>query len=194
MVHPGQRVRLRAVGCPPGGDVWFEEGTSLRAGPDGSFTTEFEIPPGSPNHEVAASYRFEKDSILLSFFPHMHLRGKAYRYELIYPDQRREVLLNVPRYDFNWQLHYKFREPIAVPAGSKGLRVAVATGGGPFPNITLATGGPKGRFFTGSGLRQIRGKLYELRFRNAREAKQNMLIITSGRKEGVAYQVAYQAF
>lgn len=84
--------------------------------------------------------------------------------------------------------------PIAVPAGAKGLRVAVATGGGPFPNITLGTGGPKGRFFTGSGLRQIRGKLYELRFRTERERKQNMLIVTSGRKEGVAYQVAYQAF
>lgn len=84
--------------------------------------------------------------------------------------------------------------PIAVPAGSTGLRVAVSTGGGPFPNITLATGGPKGRFFSGSGLRQIRGKLYELRFRNEREAKRNMLIVTSGRKEGVAYQVAYQAF
>lgn len=84
--------------------------------------------------------------------------------------------------------------PIAVPAGSKGLRVAVATGGGPFPNITLATGGPKGRFFTGSGLRQIRGKLYELRFRSEQERQQNMLIITSGRKEGVAYQIAYQAF
>jgi hypothetical protein len=85
---------------------------------------EFEIPPGSPNHEVAASYRFEKDSVVLSFFPHMHLRGKAYRYELIYPDQRREVLLSVPRYDFNWQLHYKFAEPLAVPAGS----VLTATG------------------------------------------------------------------
>lgn len=54
----------------------------------------------------------------------MHLRGKAYRYELTYPDQRREVLLNVPRYDFNWQLHYKFAEPLSVPAGS----VLTATG------------------------------------------------------------------
>ena len=84
--------------------------------------------------------------------------------------------------------------PLAVPAGSKGIRVAVATGGGPFPNITLATGGPKGRFFAGSGLRQIRGKLYELRFRSEQERRQNMLIITSGRKEGVAYQIAYQSF
>ncbi len=85
---------------------------------------EFEIPPGAPNHEVAASYRFERDSVLLSFFPHMHLRGKAYRYELTYPDQRREVLLNVSRYDFNWQLHYKLAEPLAIPAGS----ILTATG------------------------------------------------------------------
>ena len=46
VVHPGQMVRMRAVGCPPNGDVSFEDGTSLRAGRDGSFTTEFEIPPG----------------------------------------------------------------------------------------------------------------------------------------------------
>ena len=46
VVHPGQRVRMRAVGCPPGGQVWFEDGTALRAGQDGSFTTSFEIPPG----------------------------------------------------------------------------------------------------------------------------------------------------
>lgn len=103
----------------------------------------------------------------------------------------REVQVSKARLVNGLSTHYV---PLAVPAGSKGLRVAVATGGGPFPNITLATGGPKGRFFTGSGLRQIRGKLYELRFRNAAEAKQNMLIVTSGRKEGVAYQIAYQAF
>jgi mono/diheme cytochrome c family protein len=80
--------------------------------------TDFEIPPGAPHHEVPASFRFEKDAVLLSFFPHMHLRGKAYRYELLYPDGRSEVLLDVPRYDFNWQLHYQFDEPLAVPAGS----------------------------------------------------------------------------
>jgi hypothetical protein len=46
VVHPGQQVRMRALGCPPGGQVWFEDGTALRAGPDGGFTTTFEIPPG----------------------------------------------------------------------------------------------------------------------------------------------------
>jgi hypothetical protein len=46
VVRPGQLVRMRAVGCPPGGQVRFEEGTAITAGPDGSFSTEFEIPPG----------------------------------------------------------------------------------------------------------------------------------------------------
>jgi hypothetical protein len=46
VVRPGQTVRMRAVGCPPGARVSFEDGTSLRAGADGGFTTEFEIPPG----------------------------------------------------------------------------------------------------------------------------------------------------
>ncbi len=57
--------------------------------------------------------------ILLSFFPHMHLRGKAYRYELTYPDQRREVLLNVPRYDFNWQLSLPVRRAAPGPGGHR---------------------------------------------------------------------------
>lgn len=46
VVHPGQRVRMRAVGCPPNGEVRFEDGTTLLARDDGSFTAEFEIPPG----------------------------------------------------------------------------------------------------------------------------------------------------
>ena len=46
VVRPGQTVRMRAAGCPPNGDVRFEDGTSMRASDDGSFSTEFEIPPG----------------------------------------------------------------------------------------------------------------------------------------------------
>jgi hypothetical protein len=103
----------------------------------------------------------------------------------------KQVQLSKPRSVRGLSTHYI---PIAVPAGAKGLRVAVATGGGPFPNITLATGGPRGRFFAGSGLQQIRGKMYELRFQNDKEREKNVLIITSGRKDPVAYQVAYQAF
>jgi hypothetical protein len=83
--------------------------------------------------------------------------------------------------------------PIAVPAGATKLRVAIATGGGPRPNVQLVTGGPKGRAFTGGTLKVINGKSFEFTFKNEAERKSNMLIVTSGRRDPVAYQIAYQA-
>ena len=76
------------------------------------------IPAGAANHEVRRCYTFEKDTMLISFTPHMHYRGKDARYELTRPDGRRETLLSVPRYDFNWQLNYRARDPIYVEKGS----------------------------------------------------------------------------
>jgi mono/diheme cytochrome c family protein/peroxiredoxin len=78
----------------------------------------FVIPAHADNHEVLSERRFLKDTTLLSLFPHMHLRGKSFRYELVYPDGRSEILLDVPRYDFNWQNHFIFSQPKLVPAGS----------------------------------------------------------------------------
>jgi len=77
------------------------------------------IPPGEPNYETKATYTFREDVTLLDLTPHMHLRGKAFKYVLTYPDGRSEELLNVPHYDFNWQLSYILAEPRHVPAGSK---------------------------------------------------------------------------
>lgn len=76
------------------------------------------IPPGDDNHEVKAYYPFKRDALLLTLFPHMHLRGKSFRYTLIYPDKREDVLLDVPHYDFNWQNGYRFDKPVLAPAGS----------------------------------------------------------------------------
>jgi hypothetical protein len=78
----------------------------------------FLIPPGDGNHEVKRCYTFEKDKLLLSITPHMHFRGKDVRYELTRPDGRHEVLLAVSHYDFNWQLVYRFQDPIRVEKGS----------------------------------------------------------------------------
>lgn len=85
----------------------------------GVFNTKFRIPPGAANHEVTASHLFKFPARLLSFNPHSHVRGKAYRYELIYPDGRAETVLDIPRYDFNWQLEYHLREPLDVPEGAR---------------------------------------------------------------------------
>jgi hypothetical protein len=80
---------------------------------------KFAIPPSDPNYEVKATYAFKEDVTLLDLTPHMHLRGKAFKYVLTYADGRSEELLNVPKYDFNWQLSYILAEPRKVPAGSK---------------------------------------------------------------------------
>ena len=76
------------------------------------------IPAGHANYEVNNTFDIEEDIYLLSMGPHMHYRGKAMRYELEYPDGEREVLLWVPKYDFNWQFLYEYKEPKLIPAGS----------------------------------------------------------------------------
>lgn len=79
----------------------------------------FEIPAGASDHKVEANYRFSRDSLLLAMFPHMHLRGKSFKYTAVYPDGKEEILLNVPRYDFNWQNGYVLAEPKLMPAGTR---------------------------------------------------------------------------
>ena len=81
--------------------------------------TRFSIPPGDPNYEVKASWVFREDATLLDLTPHMHLRGKAFKYKITYPDGKTEDLLSVPKYEFNWQLAYVLAEPRNVPAGSR---------------------------------------------------------------------------
>jgi hypothetical protein len=51
--------------------------------------------------------------------PHMHVRGKSFVYTAVYPDGRSEILLNVPKYDFNWQHTYIPKQPIALPKGTR---------------------------------------------------------------------------
>jgi peroxiredoxin len=79
---------------------------------------DFRIPPGAADHRVTASRKLPKAIDLLTLTPHMHVRGKSFRYEATYPDGRREVLLDVPRYDFNWQLRYELAEPKRLPRGT----------------------------------------------------------------------------
>jgi hypothetical protein len=83
-----------------------------------AWNADFVIPPGAKHHEVVGEHRFREDGYILEFFPHMHNRGAAFRYELVHPDGRTEHLLEVPRYDFNWQLNYTPAKPVFAPAGS----------------------------------------------------------------------------
>ena len=89
----------------------------LRGG--AAINTKFEIPAEAGNHLVEADYHSRRDELLLEMTPHMHLRGKSFRYEAFYPDGRSEVLLDVPNYDFNWQLSYQLTEPKLLPKGTR---------------------------------------------------------------------------
>jgi peroxiredoxin len=77
------------------------------------------VPPKAANHKGELTYTFAKDATVLSFMPHMHLRGLSARYDVTYPDGRQETLLYVPDFDFNWQSIYRFKEPLKIPKGTK---------------------------------------------------------------------------
>jgi hypothetical protein len=80
---------------------------------------DFVIPARSADHEVTSSTVFEKEAVVLSLTPHMHLRGKSFLFRAVYPDGRAEVLLSVPQYDFNWQHSYALKQPLRVPPGTR---------------------------------------------------------------------------
>lgn len=81
--------------------------------------TEFKIPPQEAAHKVEADYTFDEDSLLYAMSPHMHLRGSAFRFEAFYPSGDREILLDVPNFDFNWQTDYQLVDPKPIPKGTR---------------------------------------------------------------------------
>ena len=83
-----------------------------------AYNTEFEIPPNVSSHAAMGKYVFEKDSYLFEMSPHMHLRGSSFKFEALYPNGKREMLLSVPRYDFKWQHTYCLKEPKRMPKGT----------------------------------------------------------------------------
>jgi hypothetical protein len=79
----------------------------------------FVIPPGDPNYRVDADTTIDSDVRVIGFTPHMHLRGKSFEFRAVLPDGSREVLLRVPKYDFNWQLTYDLAQERVFPKGTR---------------------------------------------------------------------------
>ena len=101
-----------------------EEDVTHHSWTTNAINTKLKIPPHASNHREEARKVFDEEVVLLSLFPHMHMRGKSFRYELSYPDGRHEVLLDVPQYDFNWQNSFVLAEPKVIPKGTKMLCTA----------------------------------------------------------------------
>jgi hypothetical protein len=77
------------------------------------------IPPQEPNYELRATYVVDQDIQMVSLFPHMHLRGKDMKMTATFPGGREETLLNVPAYNFDWQLFYYPKTNITLPKGTR---------------------------------------------------------------------------
>jgi hypothetical protein len=80
---------------------------------------KFKIPPGDPNYKVDAEFELGTTVKLLGLHPHMHGRGKDFEYRIVYPTGETETLLQVPRYDWHWQLWYTLAKPLVLPKGTK---------------------------------------------------------------------------
>lgn len=81
-------------------------------------TVNFRIPANDNDYQVNARYVVDEDIKVISFFPHMHNRGKSMKYTATYPDGQSEILLDVAKYDFNWQWYYYPEELVTLPEGT----------------------------------------------------------------------------
>ncbi len=79
----------------------------------------FLVPPHEKEYTLQGEQEIDRDAYLYELNPHMHFRGKYMNYTAEYPDGTSEVLLSVPKYDFNWQFNYVLEEPLFLPAGTK---------------------------------------------------------------------------
>jgi hypothetical protein len=101
------------------GIVYAKQDVVERSFQIGLVNPGFVIPPGDPNYRVDAETTIDSDLRVLAFTPHMHLRGKSFEFRAVLPDGSREVLLRVPKYDFNWQLTYELAQERVFPKGTK---------------------------------------------------------------------------
>jgi hypothetical protein len=100
------------------GLVFTDEPVKERVYTLAATTKKFAIPPGDPSYRVDSRLEIAHDAKIISYTPHMHLRGKDFEYRITYPDGRTETLLSVPHYSFSWQLGYKPAQELALPAGA----------------------------------------------------------------------------
>lgn len=133
LVEPGQHIRFQMhYHKEPGPGTGMQDQTEVglkfyprgytprfkfHSDPLGNF--RFKIPAGDPNYSAKSEFTFPDDARLVSFMPHMHLRGKAVRIMAYYPDGEEELLLRVPKYDFNWQTTYEYKEYKSVSKGTR---------------------------------------------------------------------------
>jgi mono/diheme cytochrome c family protein len=100
------------------GFIWTKSRPKQEVVTTSATNTAIRIPAGAGDHPQEAALTLSHDAKLLSLLPHMHVRGKAFKYVAVSPEGKEEVLLDVPRYDFNWQTCYRLKEPKILKKGT----------------------------------------------------------------------------
>jgi hypothetical protein len=77
------------------------------------------IPPGEANYQAESSATLRQEAYLVGMRAHLHLRGKSFVFRAVYPSGETETLLNLPRYDFEWQPYYYLATPKLLPRGTR---------------------------------------------------------------------------
>jgi len=77
------------------------------------------IPPGEANYRISTSLVMHEQAYLVGMRAHMHLRGKSFQFRAVYPGGESETLLDIPKYDFNWQPYYYLETPKLLPRGTR---------------------------------------------------------------------------
>jgi hypothetical protein len=152
---------------------------------------DFTIPPRHPDYKVEASVVVPRDAFLHAMTPHMHMRGKAFEYIAHYPDGGSETLLEVLRYNFDWQTSYILEEPVRLPAGTRIQTIATydnsaANPANPDPDRAVSFGRETWDEMLG-GLMQISwasGGLYDLSVAKAISSDANRSDLTLAESPG----------
>jgi hypothetical protein len=84
-----------------------------------ALNNRFTIPAGDPAFKAEAIAPIMNQMTVISLFPHMHLRGKAFQYDVIYPTGETQTILKVENWSLNWQLSYKLEKPLDLQPGTR---------------------------------------------------------------------------
>jgi hypothetical protein len=116
-INEHQAVNGKAIAGPVPNAADVEAGRVTQGAP-GQLGGLPPIPPYVRDYTVTSDLAITQDISINGFYPHMHVRGKSATYTLVHPDGREELLLEVPRYRFDWQERYVLTKPLKVPKGS----------------------------------------------------------------------------
>ena len=109
------------------------------------YNNNFTLPAASPDVAISTDLEFLADAKVWGVWPHTHVRGKRWQYDLMMPDGTTKIVLSVPRYDFDWQTYYMYATPLRVAKGAKIVSTAwydnsPANKNNPDPTVDVPSG------------------------------------------------------